>query len=83
MCAKDTKKSGKRKGIKDFKEIKEISDRLAIFTKFINFPKFSTILRIQHSEAPRPNLLSEGVRLGLDMKLARMGHTRRISHSSQ
>ena len=72
MCAKDTKKSGKGKGIKGFKEI---SDCLAIFTKFFNFPKFSTILRIQRSEAPRPNLLSEGVRLGLDMKLARMGHT--------
>ena len=27
------------------------------------------------------NFLSEGVRLGLDMKIARMGHTWRISHS--
>ena len=27
------------------------------------------------------NLLLEGVRCGLDMKLARMGHTKRISHS--
>ena len=27
------------------------------------------------------NFLSEEVRLGLDMKSARMGHTKRISHS--
>ena len=27
------------------------------------------------------NFASEGVRLGLDMKIARMGHTKRISHS--
>ena len=30
---------------------------------------------------PRPNLLSEGVKCGLNMKIARMGHTKRISHS--
>ena len=28
-----------------------------------------------------PRLMSEGVRLGLDMKLARIGHTWRISYS--
>ncbi len=29
------------------------------------------------------NLGAKGVRLGLDMKLARMGHTKRISHTSR
>ena len=44
----------------------------------LNYPNVLIVLSQQN-----PNFLSEGVRLGIDMKLGWMGHTERISHSAQ
>ena len=40
-----------------------------------NFKKLNSLNFLSSLPPPRPNLASEGVRCGLDMKIARMRHT--------
>ena len=54
------------KEVKDLREFKEVKEALSGIS----------LISLNHNPVRcKPNFLSEGVRLGLDMKSARMGHT--------